>query len=130
MANSLSIAGGSSPLIKKLREIFVTFGIPEELDSDGGPEFSSSETKSFFKDWGVRWRLSSVAYPHSNCRAELGVKTMKRMIMKNTNSSGEIDIPKFQRAMLQYRNTLHRWTNGHQRKLSSVVKFATLSQSN
>ena len=99
------LRGGSKPLIKKLREIFVTFGIPEELASDGGPEFSAADTVAFLKDWGVRWRLSSVAYPHSNCRAELGVKTVKRLIMNNTNSSGEIDIPKFQRAMLQYRNT-------------------------
>ena len=99
------LSGGSSPLIKKLREVFVTFGIPEELASDGGPEFASAETAAFFRDWGVKWRLSSVANPHSNCRAEVGVKTVKRMIMNNTNSSGEIDIPKFQRAMLQYRNT-------------------------
>ena len=30
--------GGSITLVKKLREIFVTFGIPEEFASDGGPE--------------------------------------------------------------------------------------------
>jgi hypothetical protein len=99
------LSGGSLPLIKKLREVFVTFGIPEELASDGGPEFASADTAAFFRDWGVKWRLSSVANPHSNCRADVGVKTIKRMIMNNTNSSGEIDIPKFQRAMLQYRNT-------------------------
>ena len=99
------LKGGSGSLIKKLREIFVTFGIPEEVASDGGPEFSANETTQFLRDWGVKWRLSSVAYPHSNSRAELGVKTVKRMIMNNTDSTGNIDIPKFQRAMLQYRNT-------------------------
>ena len=99
------LSGGSAALIKKLREIFVTFGIPEQLASDGGPEFAAEATNAFLKDWGVQWRLSSVAYPHSNCRAEVGVKTVKRMIMENTDSSGDIDIPKFQRAMLQYRNT-------------------------
>jgi hypothetical protein len=50
-------------------------------------------------------RTSSVAFPHSNCRAEVGVKTARRMIMENTDHAGSIDIPKFQRAMLQYRNT-------------------------
>ena len=92
-------------LIKKLREIFVTFGIPVELASDGGPGFVASETQNFLKSWGISHRLSSVAYPHSNCRAEVGVKTAKRLITDNKDSSGDINIPKFQRAMLQYRNT-------------------------
>ena len=50
-------------------------------------------------------RLSSVAYPHSNTRAEIGVKSAKRMIMENTGPQGDVDIPAFQRAMLTYRNT-------------------------
>ncbi|CAE1161919.1 unnamed protein product [Acanthosepion pharaonis] len=52
--------------------------------------------------------LSSVAFLHSNCRAELGVKTVKRLLMDNTSPSGTIDTVSFQRAMLQYRNTLDR----------------------
>ena len=50
---------------------------------------------------GVRHRKSSVAFPISNCRAEVGVKTCKRMIRGNTGPNGEIDVDKFQRAMLQ-----------------------------
>jgi hypothetical protein len=36
----------------------------------------------------------------------VGVKTSKRLIMDNTDTDRDIDIPKFQRAMLQYCNTL------------------------
>ena len=36
---------GSSCLIKCLRENFVTFGITDELSSDGGPEFTTEETQ-------------------------------------------------------------------------------------
>jgi len=46
-----------------------------------------------------------VAFPHSNCRAEIGVKTAKRMITDNTGPYGKLDTNKFQRAILQYRNT-------------------------
>ena len=83
----------------------LTYGIPDELSSDGGPRFTSSATVAFIKDWGVHHRLSSVAFPHSNCRAGIGVKTVKRLITSNTGPNGELDTDAFQRAVLQYRNT-------------------------
>ena len=75
---------GAAGLITSLRKTFITFGISEELTSDGGPEFSASQTEKFLKNWGVYHRTSSVAYPHSNCRAEVAVKTVKRLLIDNT----------------------------------------------
>ena len=83
----------------------MNYGIPEEFSSDAGPCYVSAPTLSFFKQWGIRHRLSSVAFPHSNTRAELGVKSCKRMIRDNTGSKGELNKDKFARALLQYRNT-------------------------
>lgn len=98
-------ADGSTGLVNNLRSSFETYGIPEELSSDGGPEFTATQTKSFLQDWGVHHRLSSVAFPHSNCRAEIGVKTMKRLITGNTGPNGTLDKDSFAIAVLQYRNT-------------------------
>ena len=88
-----------------LRELFQTFGIPEELASDGGTEFMSHEVQSFLKRYGVKHRVSSVGNPHSNQRAEVCVKSMKRLLRGNLGPSGSLDNDSFSRAILQYRNT-------------------------
>lgn len=97
--------GGAKGLVDSLGGTFTTYGIPEELASDGGPEFTAPATQSFLKSQGVHHRLSSVAFPHSNSRAEIGVKTVKRLITDNTGPTGELNKDSFQRAILQYRNT-------------------------
>ena len=98
--------GKAEQLIKRLRDVFITFGIPEELTSDGGPQFTADETQRFLESWGVRHRRSSVANPHANSRAEIAVKTVKRMLMANTSPTGSLDVDSFQRAMLIYRNSI------------------------
>ena len=44
-----SANSGSSGLCKALRKLFATFGVPVEIASDGGPEFTAAETNDFFK---------------------------------------------------------------------------------
>ena len=96
---------GSKGLIDCLRETFSTYGIPDELSSDGGMEFTPNATKKFLCDWGVHHRVSSVAFPYLNCRAEIAVKSAKRMIADNTGHHGNLDLDAFRRAILTYRNS-------------------------
>ena len=105
-----SSVGSSKQLQGWLRQYFATYGIPEELSTDGGLTYMAYETQRFLADYGVRHRVSSVAYPHSNQRAELGVKSMKRMIRENTSSGGSLDNDRFLQALMMYRNTPDRDT--------------------
>ena len=95
----------SKSVINELRDLFIAYGVPEELSNDGGPQFTSSLFTGFLQDWGVKTRLSSVAYPQSNGRAELGVKAAKRIIHNNVASDGSLNTDAAARAILTYRNT-------------------------
>ena len=92
-------------LITICRSLFETYGAPDEISSDGGPPFSAHQFQRFLISWDVKHRVSSVAYPQSNGRAELAVKAAKRIIYGNTGPHGSINNDKAARAVLQYRNT-------------------------
>ena len=96
---------GSEGLIACLRNYFSHFGVPQEISSDGGPEFVSHASGSFLKQWGVTHRLSSAYNPQSNGRAEVAVKSAKR---SSTGPSGSLNSDRFLRAMMQLRNTPDR----------------------
>ena len=96
---------GAAGLIAHLRNFFHMFGVPEELSSDGGPQFTALVTQEFLSKWGVRHRVSSAYFPQSNGRAEVAVKTAKRLLLDNIGHSGSLDNDRFLRAILQLRNT-------------------------
>ena len=96
---------GAKGLITMLREIFTTYGIAEEVTSDGCSEIMSHEVQKFLKSYGVSHRVSSVGNPHANQRAEVGVKSMKRLLRGNVGPNGTLNNDEFARAILQYRNT-------------------------
>lgn len=87
------------------RSLFLQYGAPEKFCSDGGPQFMAKGFQDFLKNWGCMHRTSSAYYAQSNGRAELGVKTSKRLIRGNLAADGSLDCDKFARAILQYRNT-------------------------
>lgn len=96
---------GARGLVACLRSFFATFGVPEELSSDGGPEFIASTTQEFLKRWNIKHRKSSAYNPQSNGRAEVAVKSAKRLLRSNISPTGTLDNDKLLRALLHLRNT-------------------------
>ena len=100
---------GADGLTNCTRRSFATYGIPDEISTDGGPEYIATATR--LSAWGIDHRFSSVAFPHSNCRTELGMKTIKRLFTDNTDNKGDLNTDAFQRAIFQYRNSPTRTQN-------------------
>ena len=91
-------------LKRKMITWFRTYGVPEEISTDGGPPFQSTEYAQFLNQWKITSRLSSAYYPQSNGRAEVAVKSMKRVLQDNTDPrSGDLS-DAAARAILTHRN--------------------------
>ena len=112
--------GGSSNLISMLGNLFHSFGIPETLTSDGGPEYKSEQTRDFLKKLGVYHRMSSVGFPHANQKAERSVGAAKRLLRDVVKPSGELDTVALVKGLLQLRNTPDQDT-GHRSFTSTDV---------
>ena len=74
--------GTTHGVSKALKIMFAMYGVPNELVTDNGPQFSSAEFTTFAQSWGLNHITSSPHYPQSNGKAENAVKTVKRLFRK------------------------------------------------
>ncbi|XP_011708369.1 PREDICTED: uncharacterized protein K02A2.6-like [Wasmannia auropunctata] len=95
----------SKNVIEKLKDCFVRFGILEQIISDNGRQFVSSEFQKFCKNNGIRHTTSSVYHPRTNGEAERFVQTFKKAIFKS-NSEGNMT-NQIQRFLFNYQCTPH-----------------------
>ena len=72
----------TSTVIEHMKQIFSRMGIPQEVISDNGPEYSSYEFKNFSKIWNFKHTTTSPTYPQSNGCVERMIQTVKRTIKK------------------------------------------------
>ena len=109
---SKQMYGSFEPLRVELNDYFRHWGVPQVVETDGGPPFNGDDFKMFLKKWGIKHRLSSAHYPQSNGRAEVAVKTAKRLLQDNLSRSGHLNTGQVTRALLQYHNTPGRGATG------------------
>ena len=96
----------SKHVMDSLRSIFVAYGTPQTLFTDGGLQFQSHDMEIFLDRWNVKHVTSSAMYPQSNGRAELAVKSARRILAENTSKlDGSLNTDDACRSLLQYRNT-------------------------
>lgn len=78
----------SRNVIEKLKAIFSRYGVPVEVCSDNGPQFSSHDFQQFARNYEFKHTTSSPEFPRSNGLAEKGVQIVKR-ILKKTQEAHE-----------------------------------------
>ena len=70
----------STATIHKLRSIFASYGLSEELVSDNGPLFVSKDFDIFLKRNGIKHTLIPPYHPANNRAAERAVQTVKQAL--------------------------------------------------
>ncbi|PFX11487.1 Uncharacterized protein K02A2.6, partial [Stylophora pistillata] len=73
----------SESVIKALKEIFSTHGIPDLLVSDNGPQFACKSFQLFASNYWFTHITSSPTYARANGEVERAVRTVKDILKKN-----------------------------------------------
>ena len=58
-------------VIKFQARLCKDYGVPVSCTWDGGPNLMAEVVEDMMRDYGIHHRISSVANPHANARAEL-----------------------------------------------------------
>ena len=94
----------SSKTITELWKLFSSYGLPDQLVSDNGPQFTSDEFSCFMKANGIKHILTSPYHPKSNGEAERFVQTLKNALRRERQESDSIHT-KLSRFLMSYRTT-------------------------
>ena len=89
-----------STVIRKLKTHTARYGIPDEVLSDSGLQYTSREFKNFTKKYGFNHVKTSPYHHQSNGRAESAVKEAKKILKKTAVSKSDPYL-----ALLANRNT-------------------------
>ena len=95
--------------IALLRQLIATYGLPEQIVSDNGPQFISEEFREFTRGNGIRHIRCAPYHPASNGLVERFVRTFKEA-MKASKNDGLPLSHRLQNFLFTYRTTPHATT--------------------
>lgn len=90
--------------VTKLRRLFASYGLPEQIVTDNATTFTSEEFQTFVKQNGILHTTSAPGHPATNGLAERYVQTFKTGMKKLDNTTVNID-DRLSLFLLQYRTT-------------------------
>ena len=95
--------------IDELRLIFAEHGLPEQLISDNGPQFTSEQFARFTRQNGIKHILVPPYHPASNGAAERSVRMVKEALEKQVlQGIGGMTLKRtLANVLIKYRSILH-----------------------
>ena len=102
----------SQSTMEALRSTFSQFGLPEQLVSDNGPQFTSEEFAQFMRGNGIKHILCAPYHPSSNGLAERFVQIFKRA-MRAGERDGKTLNHRLSEFLFSYRSSNHATMNSH-----------------
>lgn len=76
----------ATAVAEHFKSIFARHGIPSEVRTDNGPQFSADCFRQFAATWEFTHTTSSPHFPQSNGEAEHAVRTVKSLLQKGKAS--------------------------------------------
>ena len=95
--------------IEALRSLFASYGLPEQLVSDNGPQFIAEDFRKFMRQNSIQHVKCAPYHPASNGAVERFNQTFKRA-MKSANRQGAPLLWALNNFLLVYRSTPHATT--------------------
>ena len=95
--------------LEVLRNLFAVYGLPEQLVSDNGPQFTSSEFELCMRANGIKHIRTSPYHPASNGEAERFVQTFKHAMRAGEKDEGFLSY-KLAKFLFSYQTTPHATT--------------------
>ena len=102
----------SQGTIEAICTLFGRYGLPTQLVSENGSQFTSSEFVHFLRANGVKHIRSAPYHPSSNGQAERFVQTIKRSLRASRNHGRSLS-HRLANFLLIYRTTPHATTNAN-----------------
>ena len=78
--------------VSELHKLFATHGLPEQIVSDNGAQFTSQHFEEFMKLNGIKHICSAPYHPATNGEAERFVQTFKHAMKASMSDGGSLEM--------------------------------------
>eukprot|EP00253_Pinus_taeda_P017045 PITA_17045 len=107
-AKALIKANEEAVLTFLFEEIFVRFGLPRELVTDGGPRFNSHGFKDRLQKYHIKHKMTTPYHPQANGQVESTNKVIEAILTKTIKENRRDWFQRLPEALWAYRTT---WRN-------------------